>query len=267
MMNSSTLWTLGPLQIRINWLILACVLFTLFGFIRLGIWQLDRAGEKLAAQEAVEQEQLQSPRSLAEIDPPRSPEVALEELQNLHVALQGEYLNQRTVLVLAQFFDGQIGFEVVTPFRQANGGQLVLVSRGWTSGILPPNTPPRLQPVDGFQELTAQIHVPDPDRPILPSQIDASAWPLRVRSIELDVLENLLGEQLFPYVLRLTEDQPGMLVRHWPESNADIDTHLSYALQWFTFAVMVALAALLASSNLLSLLRDPEKNKQVKTDS
>lgn len=259
-MGPTYLWSLGPLQIRINWLILACVLLTVYGFIQLGFWQLGRAGDKLAIQEEVEQQQLLSAQPIEDITlaaPPENP----SSLENLHVALNGEYLNERTILVTAQFFETQIGFEVITPFRLDNSGSLVLVSRGWTSGILPPNTPPSTQPVDGAVGLTAQIYVPDPDQRIYASEIDASTWPLRIRSVEMDVLQTILGEPLFPYLVRLTEDQPGMLVRHWPESIADIDTHLSYALQWFTFAVMVAIAALLASSNLLTLMRDPEGSK------
>lgn len=254
-MASSRIWSLGPLQIRINWFILACVLFAVFGLVRLGLWQFGRAGEKLAAQEVFEQQQLLTARPIEEIDiAGQNP----AELRNLHVALQGEYVNQRTILVTAQFFEGQIGYEVVTPFQLKNSSQLVLISRGWTSGILPPNTPPNLRPVEGPVELKAQIYVPNPDERVIASQIDASSWPLRVRSIEMDVLEGILAEPLFPYLIRLTEDQPGMLVRHWPETNVDIDTHLSYALQWFTFAVMIAIAALFASSNLFALMREPE---------
>lgn len=252
-------WSLGPLRIRINWLILACVLLTIFGFVQLGFWQLGRAGEKLAAAEEFEQQQLVSARPVQEIDVGPSSDPA--GLANLHVSLRGEYLNERAILVTAQFFETQIGYEVITPFRLDGDRSLVLVSRGWTSGILPPGMPPSLHPVEGPLELTAQIHVPDPSERIYASQIDAGSWPLRVRSVEMDVLESILGEPLFPYVVRLTEDQPGMLVRHWPESNVDINTHLSYALQWFTFAVMVAIAALFASSNLIDLMRDPEGSK------
>lgn len=258
-MKSTRTWSLGPLTLRINWLILACVLFAVFGLVRLGLWQLGRAGEKIDAQQAFELQQLENPTPLGQVDPALSDP---GELQNLHVALQGEYLNDRTILVLAQFLDDQIGYEVVTPFREQASGQLVLVSRGWTSGILPPNTPPQLLPVDGPLSLTAQIHVPAPDERVLVNQvIDATSWPLRVRSLDISALSTILGADLFPYVVRLTENQPGMLARHWMESNADIDTHLSYALQWFTFAVMIAVGALFASSNLMALMRDPEARK------
>ena len=259
-MGPTHLWSLGPIQIRINWLILACVLLTIFGFVQLGFWQLGRAGEKLAAQEQYDQQQLLTAQPIQSInieDAVNDPAA----FENLHVALAGEYLNDKTILLTAQFFDSQIGYEVVTPFSLPDSDNLVLVSRGWTSGILPPNTPPRTQPVEGSVELTAQISVPDPEERIYASQIDASSWPLRIRSLEMDVLQSILGQPLFPYLVRLTEDQPGMLVRHWPETNVDIDTHLSYALQWFTFAVLVAIASLLASSNLLAMMRDPEGDK------
>jgi len=259
-MGPSYLWSLGPLQIRINWLILACVLLTIFGFVQLGLWQWGRAGEKLAAQEEFEQQQLLTAQPIENVDLTAADNDSAA-LKNLHVSLQGEYLNDREILITAQFFETQIGYEVVTPFRLTGSNQLVLVSRGWTSGILPPNTPPSTRPVEGPMSLTAQVYVPDPDERTFASEIDASTWPLRIRSVEMDVLQTILNEPLFPYLVRLTEDQPGMLVRHWPETNADIDTHLSYALQWFTFAVMVAIAALLASSNLLTLTRDPEESK------
>ncbi len=257
-MGPTYTWSLRRLRIRINWLILASVLFAVFGLVRLGTWQLDRAGEKLAAQAAFDQQQLQNASPIETIDLTGTQP---SELKNLHVSLAGSYDNAHTILVLAQFFNGQIGYEVVTPFRIAGNGSLVLVSRGWTSGILPPDTPPSTRPVEGPVALTAQIHVPDADQPVLSSQVDARIWPLRVRSVEIEVLDRIFAEPLFPYLVRLTEGQPGMLVRHWPETNVDIDTHLSYALQWFTFAFLVATVALLASSNLIALLRDPEEQK------
>lgn len=182
------------------------------------------------------------------------------DLENLHVSLNGEFVNERTVLLLAEFFNGQIGYGVVTPFRLATNGQLVLVSRGWTTGILPPDTEPFLRPVSGPMEITAQIFVPPANARIIPSQIDASVWPLRLRSLEIDVISEILGESLFPFEVRLTADQPGALVRHWPAVNADINQNLFYAIQWFSFSLLVLFVAFLGSSNLWALLRGPEKS-------
>lgn len=253
-MALQTQFSIGQLHIRWNWLIASCVVITALGLGRLGIWQLDRAAEKVDAQQALLLEQAANATPIEEI-PAGHLHPANPELPNRHVALEGEYINERTILLLAEFFDSQIGYGVVTPFRLRSNGQLVLVHRGWTTGILPPDTPPILRPVSGPVSIRGQIHVPPPDARVLASQVDASEWPLRMRSLEIDVIEDILGEPVFPFEVRLTADQPGVLVRHWPAVAVDVNQHLFYALQWFLFASLVVLIALLASSNLWQLLK------------
>jgi cytochrome oxidase assembly protein ShyY1 len=63
---------------------------------------------------------------------------------------------------------------------------------------------------------------------------------------------------LFPFEVRLTDDQAGTLVRHWPAVNADVNQNLSYAVQWFSFGLIVIFIAVLASSNLWVLIRGPK---------
>ncbi len=253
--NSTQTLTIGPLTVRFNWLVFACVLLTAITFIRLGFWQLSRAEEKMLAQQEYAQRQQQNALSVESISS-SDLQAGGAVLSDLHVSLFGEYLNEQTILVQAQFFDGQIGYEVVTPFKLQSDPRLVLVSRGWTTGILPSNTAPSTRPVAGTQTLTAQIHIPDSSDYVISSTIDSSQWPLRIRSMQVSVLQALFDAPLFPYVVRLTEGQPGVLVRHWPVTNVNINSNLSYALQWFTFAVIVLIASLLASSNTITLLRD-----------
>tara|TARA_B110000014_G_scaffold174796_1_gene124848 strand:- start:190 stop:735 length:546 start_codon:yes stop_codon:yes gene_type:complete len=180
-------------------------------------------------------------------------------MRNRHVQLQGEYLNDRTVLILAEFFDSQIGYGVVTPLRLTSNGKLVLVHRGWTSGILPPDTPPNIRPIDGPVDIGGQVFIPPQDARVIPSQINPNEWPLRMRSLEIDVISEILGEPIFPFEVRITANQLGTLTRHWPAVNPDVNQNLSYAIQWFTFALIIIFAALLASSNLWALLRGPNR--------
>lgn len=230
---------------------------TAAAFARLGLWQLDRAAEKVEAQDALVVESSLNAEPIEDI-PTGHLHRANPELQNRHVSLRGEFVNDRSILLLAEFFQGMIGFGVVTPFRLESTDQLILVNRGWTTGILPPDTPPDLRPVSGSVEITGQIYVPPENERVLASQIDASVWPLRMRSLEFDVITDIIGEPLFPFEIRLTEGQDGVLVRHWPAVNADVNQNLSYAVQWFSFALLVLFLSLLASSNLWSLLRGSE---------
>ena len=258
-MSLTTSYTLGPLQIRINWPLLAGVLMVAAVFVRLGLWQLDRAAEKVVANEALQAQLLADAQPLESI-PATDLRWDNAPLQNRFVMLEGEYDNARTILILAEFFDGQIGYGVVTPLRLQSTGQLALVSRGWTTGILPQGMQPILRPVDGPVRVGAQIHLPErePIADSSPPALSASPeWPLRVRGLNIGQLATSLGEPLFPFELRITENQPGTLVRHWPATNPEVGIHLFYALQWFLFSALALIAALLASSNLWQLLRKP----------
>lgn len=251
-------FSLRSFHIRVNWLVALCVIITVAAFARLGVWQLQRAAEKVEVQQALEVELRDHAGAIEDI-PAGHLHRANPELQNRHVTLRGEFVNDRTILLLAEFFEGLIGYGVVTPFRLSSNDQLVLISRGWTSGILPPDTPPYLRPVSGRMEISAQIFVPAANARIISSQIDATVWPLRMRSLEIDVIAEILGEPLFPFEVRLTADQPGALVRHWPAVYADVNQNLSYAVQWFSFSLIVLLISVLASSNLWALLRGPKR--------
>ena len=252
-------FSLSAFRIRVNWIILAAVLMSIAGLLRLSWWQLERAGEKVEAQMELETQLSLTAPPLEEI-PRGHLHRANPELPNRHVSLNGHYENDRAILVLAEFFDGQIGYGVVTPFRLDATDELVLVERGWISGIGVDAENLNLRPVEGTLGTSAQIYVPPANARVLRSEIDPRGWPLRVRGLELDALSGILGEELFPFSVRLTAGQAGVLVRHWPAVSADsagYTQNLSYALQWFAAAFAVFVISLLASSNLWSLLREP----------
>ena len=257
-MQLSRRFQVGSFHIRINWLIAICVIITALTFGNLGIWQLGRAAEKVDAQRALEEELRQSASPIETI-PKGHLHRANPEMRNRHVVLEGAYLNDKTILLLAEFFDSQIGYGVVTPLRINSTGEIVLVHRGWTSGILPPNTAPSIRPVEGPVEVTAQVFVPPSNYRIIPSEIDPNQWPLRMRSLEIDVISEILGEAIFPFEVRLTENQAGTLVRHWPDVFADVNQNLSYAIQWFSFGLLVLFISVFASSNLWSLVNGNDR--------
>ncbi|HIG41459.1 MAG: SURF1 family protein [bacterium] len=254
-MQITTELKFGSILLRINWIVAFFVLVTFGAFIRLGLWQLDRAQEKVALQEELQLEQQKQAVAIEELQL-LVRQNKTHELSNLHVSLEGEYINEHAILLVSKFFNDKTGYEVVTPFKLKSNGQLVLVNRGWIS--VKPNARAQLdlRPVSGFQHLTAQIQVPSRTFTGLSNQIDTSAQPIRMRHLDVDLVSGILQEKLFPFSVRLTENQPGVLVRNWPAVEVNINTNLGYALQWFLFALLVLVTGILMSSNILSLLRE-----------
>ena len=249
---------LGPVVFRLNWVIVFFVVLTFGTFVRLGIWQINRAGEKVALQEALQAESEQQAIAIEKVDS-RMFQSRNDELFNLHVALTGHYVNERSVMLVSRFHNGDLGYEIVTPFRLVSTGQLVLVNRGWTGLKTTANSQSNLPFVSGLQHLTAQIQIPDKKLPEFSNQMNISSWPIQMRGLNMGVIHDLLGEDLFPVAVRLTDGQPGVLIRNWPAVSVNINTNLGYALQWFGLALVVLVVSTLASTNVLSLLMGDKK--------
>lgn len=247
----------GPLTIRFNWVVALFVFAAMTGLIRLGIWQLDRAREKIALHEDLVAMGEQAPSSLEHV-PLAGREYDALQLQNRQVTLRGHYLNERSIFLIYQTYEEQLGFEVVTPFEVEGRNEIVLVSRGWTGANSYESLRDNLPAIDGEQDVLAQIYVPRAAEAERSSGIEARAsktvrWPLLIRHLNVSELQSLFSSPLFPYVLRLNEGQPGVLVRHWPAVNVDTGRNFSYAMQWFAMAIALGAVALFLSSNLLQL--------------
>lgn len=225
---------------------------------RLGIWQLDRASEKLTLQQAFNQKSEQGPVPVESLSLGGLQTDAVQ-LQNAHVQLAGEYLNNKTLLMIYQPYEDELGYEVVTPFKLEGSDQVVLVSRGWMMAAPLEELVMRLQPIEGKQRLLGQIFVPTEKMANKTNNLKSIQWPLVLRYINTLELAPYFDLPLFPYVVRLNEGQPGVLVRHWPEVMVDIGRNQSYALQWFAMAIAVAVVSLVLSSNILDLIRKKSK--------
>lgn len=250
-MQSTAEVKLGPVLIRVNWFVVAGIVLTATGFIRLGIWQLVRASEKMALQAAMQQEQQKEAINIEDIIITRD-----GTIPNLHVTLAGEYINEKSFLLVPQSYSGQLGFGVITPFRLQNSNRIVLVDRGWIT--VASGAKLNFGFVDGARQLTAQIHLRS-SSPGSDERPDASSWPVQIRRLDVDVISEILGEDIFPYPVRLNEDQPGVLIRHWTAVTANSNANISYAIQWFVFAAAIVIVSLLTSSNIVSVLRKKEE--------
>lgn len=263
-MRLGTTLHVGKLTVQVDAFIVLCIFLSCGMFVSLGFWQLDRAAEKRSQAAAWQAAADADPvpftalRNAADAVDPNGPDTmagsrAALISDNRRVALQGSFYNEISFLVLYQFFRGQPGYELVTPVRPLAGGDLVLVSRGW---IAPDNSGgrPEVPVVNGEQSLTASLYVPETVAP--PGEVSDDSWPVRMPRLNIEQASQLLGEPVFPYVLRLESGQPGVQSRHWSQPDFSARSHYAYTAQWFSLSVLVLLASFAYASNILTLLRE-----------
>ncbi|MEO7338199.1 MAG: SURF1 family protein, partial [Caldimonas sp.] len=98
------------------------------GTARLGLWQLDRAAQKIALQQ-----QIEGRRALPPIpaDSLGTTPAAAAVQHYRRTTLRGVWLAGYTVFLDNRQMNGMPGFFVVTPFKLENRAEAVLVQRGW----------------------------------------------------------------------------------------------------------------------------------------
>ena len=249
------IFTFGPIEFRFNLIVALCVFATMFGLVRLGIWQLHRAQEKIEQQSNYLEMQNDEATSLDAV-PVAGLEFDSIQLQNRKVSLEGRYLNDRTVFLVFQTFEDQVGYEIFTPFYVDAISEIVMVSRGWTGAASYEALQEALPVLTGQQSLLGQIYVHTEKSLKRTNDIEVIEWPLLARYMNTIELSQYFDEPVFPYVVRLSENQAGVLVRHWPEVTVDTSRNFSYALQWFAMAIAVLLVALILSSNLMHYMQE-----------
>lgn len=154
------------------------------------------------------------------------------------VSVAGEYDAAHQILIDNKVHAGRVGFDVVTPLRTADG-RVVLVDRGWIVGGPTREVLPRAPAPEGPVTLRGRIEVPSRgyfelgDRRAPAGPIWQHLDPVR--------FSEATGIAVLPIVIQSQDASAGSdLVRDWPLPDTGIDRHLSYMVQWYTFAAMAA---------------------------
>ncbi len=219
-----------------NWKITLFSVVFLGVFLKLGFWQLDRAAEK---ERLVQQRQSSAGREPALLEETGPAEV----VSGLVVRLIGEYEDDHLFLLDNRVLKGKVGFEVLVPFRTGKD-RLVLVNRGFVPMGRTRETLPGIPPLKRFGTATGRIYIEERSafEPVMTAE--DSRWPRIVQGSNPALLQDMLGESLYPYVVRLMPDDPNALPRYWPDTNMSPGKHRGYALQWFTMALVIIMAFL-----------------------
>lgn len=208
---------MNPL-LRPRWIIGHLLALTaVLGFVRLGVWQLDRHEEKTDLRDAVAAGQALPPLDIAE-----APEGSFRRV----VAI-GTYDGSLQTLVLRSH-EGSSGYRVLTPLV-VDGGSAVLVDRGWIPLDFDPPAPPEdLVKADGVLWPAESGASPPDEFPRVMRRIDpALLAPFAAYRLRGDYL--VLAPPPVPEPFPIQGDVP----------EVGLGPHLGYAGQWFLFAGVV----------------------------
>jgi surfeit locus 1 family protein len=222
------------------------VLLVVVGLSWLGFWQLERLGE-VRASNADQAARLEEPPAAVDdlldglvLDDTED----LAELEFRPVTATGTWRTDDEVLQRGRSLDGRNGYDVLTPLDLGEG-RTVLVRRGWVpfdNDLLPPV--PDAAPPPGTTTVTGYVarSIPQPTGPIAQRDPDDGDLDV-VFNADLGRLDPQVvadGSRLLPMIVHLEGQLPaqsGDLPVPQPRPEQDEGTHLSYAFQWFAFAL------------------------------
>lgn len=225
---------------RRQWLALAIGVVTAAVCVRLGIWQLDRREQRAEHNASV--------KANAEAAPVPLPRLAMpdESLRYRRVVVRGRWDYHHEIALTGRSHNGSPGVHIFTPFVPNGIEHAVLVNRGWVYS-------PDAASVDldawhegdtatfiGYVDLFP-VHDPDVSDP------RSTRSPRSWHRLDTAELTRILPYRLEPYyVVALPDsgvppsaDRPARL--ELPALGAG--PHLSYAIQWFSFATIALVGA------------------------
>jgi surfeit locus 1 family protein len=199
-------------------------------FVRLGVWQLNRLGERRARNAEVAARTAVAPVSLAEL-----PVDTAESLYR-RVQVTGVYDYPREFVLTGRSYNGSPGVYLFTPLRLVGSTRAVLVNRGWVYS-------PDAATVDlgKWREadtvtITAFVEEFPPARG-LAEGADSRRW----RELDANRVARVLPYRVEPYFLVVLPDggapRANEVARLSPPP-LDEGPHKSYAIQWFSFAAI-----------------------------
>ncbi|HEY7886394.1 MAG TPA: SURF1 family protein [Cellvibrionaceae bacterium] len=208
----------------------------------LGFWQLDRAEQKRTLELGFAEQQARAPVSLADNSISQLPLYQ-------RIIAEGQFDNEHTWLLDNKQRRGQVGYEVVSPFR-LTGGEIILVNRGWVAAKASRDELPEVTPVNGVQTIFAEL-VDVSEHPLLDAENTREAWPRVVMAIETKAMAAQLGKPVAPRYLRLDASSAGAFETDWHTMQVGSEKHTGYAVQWFAMALALCIWFVFANSNLL----------------
>lgn len=198
----------------------------------LGNWQMSRAGEKQALVEDKQSRQSAAPLNLnrSRVD---------TQLDRFRPAtVKGRYVEAQQWLLDNRLYQGQAGYHVFS-LLQLDGGEQLLVNRGWVSVGESREFLPDLPLPGGSVSLTGHLDRPESVGLVMGEPpVQSIERKVLLQSLDIAALAVARDLSLKPLALVLDPNQPGSLQYDWmPVETISPEKHVGYAVQWFALAV------------------------------
>lgn len=202
--------------------------------VALGFWQLRRLADRRTRNAAIEREWSRDPVLITSA-------AGGEVEAYTPVRASGTFDAEREVLVYGRSLDGEPGHLVVTPLVLDDGAAM-LVIRGWVP--FDHQTVPVADAVPPADEVT--IH-----GSLVPDEGDGSRVPDEsgvIGRLDVEGIGSTLPYPVLELAIRQTAQappQPSELPIPLPPEELSEGPHLSYAIQWFCFAAIAVVGAVI----------------------
>ena len=242
--------------LRPRWLAFhALVVVGVVVMINLGFWQLRRLDDRQAFNALIEARYDQPPVPIDEL---LVPGVDPDDVSWRPVTASGIYRPDESLLVVNRSQNGRAGVNAVVPL-ELDDDRIVLVNRGFVPLTV---DPPPAAPA-GEVDVLGRLRPAEERR--LGQLSDPSDGELdEVQRLDLDRLDAQFDGRLAPMYVDLIESSPAE-ADGFPEPVIAPDlsegNHLSYAVQWFIFAIAVVVGWVLAVRRSAATRRHRDDNE------
>lgn len=203
---------------------------------RLGVWQFDRLEQRRTRNAEYLEQIAQPPLVLDGGALPAEP----ADLRDRLAQVEGEYDFSQQLVLTQQRYNDSPGVHLVTPFRIEGGESAILVDRGWIStsdlqaGNLERFNEPGRQTVVGALQLSQTLSGGRVTR------LDGAQkeW----YRIDIEAIQKQVPYDLLPLYLLVSPPegvQDSLPYRVAVDIELTEGPHLSYAIQWFLFTVIL----------------------------
>jgi len=209
-------------------------------FIRLGVWQLDRLEERREENATIESRATEPVRPLEGVLGQHDGDVGA--MMHRHVSVEGVYRTNEEFFSIGRADGETRGTLVATPMDLDDGTVLIVVR-----GLVPPDT--QGPPAEGYAPQGGRVavegRIDDGERPTAIGEPEPENGKLTSLSrLDLSYINEWIDGDVLPVTLllegQLLSDLRGTPVRFTPEELTE-GSHLGYAVQWFAFALIVAI--------------------------